>query len=90
MQQSVLVGNDTFAYVRLPRNATEACSPGVSIPSVLIAVNKSNQSNTLAISPAGTALEGCSHATQIFGDPAQANGFTLTVPPLGFAIFRVD
>ncbi len=89
-QQDVLVGTDTFAYVRLPQNARAACSPGVSIPSVLIAVNKATQPATLTIPTTGNALQGCTRVTQIFGDPSPANGFTLTMPPLGFAVFRVQ
>ena len=97
-QQDVLVGGDTLAFIRLPQNATQACSPSVSVPAVLVAINKSTQANTIALpNPHGTALEGCTTATQIFGDTSQSagpsgptGGITLTVPAMGFALFRLQ
>ena len=89
-QQDVLVGGDTFAYVRMPQNATQACAPGVSIPSFLIAVNKSTQANSIQPPLTGNALQGCTTATEVFGDPSTATGLNLTVPAKGFAIFRLN
>ena len=89
VQQDLLVETDTFAYVRLPQNATQACTPSVSVPSMLITVNRSNQPDELVIPTTSNTLQGCTQLTQVFGDPAQISGFTVKLPPMGFAIFRV-
>ena len=89
-QQDVVVTQDTFAYVRLPQHATQACAAGVSIPSVVVAINRSAQPGTLTLPTVGTVLQGCTKAVQAFGDPSTASGLTLTLPPMGFAIFRMQ
>ncbi len=89
-QQTVLVGQDTYAYVRMPRNASAACSAGVSVPSILVAVNRSGKASTLPLPTEGDVLGGCTRATQVFGDAAKVNGWNVTLPGMGFAVFRLD
>lgn len=89
-QQDVLVGNDTFAYVRLPQNASQACMSSMTIPSMLVTVNRSAQPVELRIPNVANTLQGCTKMTQVFGDTAEISGFTVTLPSMGFAIFRMQ
>jgi neopullulanase len=94
-QQDVVVGDDTFAYVRIP-----AAQIGTAIPasacefahgqSMLIAINRSARSNTVTIPAQGNVLQGCSKLSFVFGDKSEASAFTVVLPPFGFAIYKVD
>ena len=95
-QQDIVVGADTFAYVRVSSSGSSAmapgsaCTPSTNGQSVVVAVNRSSASSTISLPADGTVLQGCSKLTYLFGDKAQSNAFTIALPPFGFVIYRVE
>ncbi len=91
--QTVLATDSTFAYLRLTQGTKQACGqPGA----MLVAINRSEQTQDLSAPSKGTALEGCQTATLQLGDdvtraahPIGASGLTLHLPPNGFAVYAL-
>jgi neopullulanase len=95
-QQDLVIGDDTFAYVRVPvpkftiAIPTSACGRFVHGQSMLIAVNRGSRSNTITIPTEGNVLQSCSKLTFVFGDEARPSAFTVVLPPFGFAVYKIE
>jgi neopullulanase len=96
-QQDLVIGDDTFAYVRVPvprfttAIPTSACGQLVHGQSMLIAVNRGSHPNTITIPTEGNdLLHGCSKLTFVVGDEARPSAFTVVLPPFGFAVYKID
>ncbi len=89
--QTVLAGDTTFGYLRLPPNGGRAC---VQAGAMLVAMNRSNSAQDLILPTMGTALQRCHTATLQLGDETAwtaqeigAAGLTVHLPANGFAIY---
>jgi glycosidase len=95
-QQDLVVGNDTFAYVRIPASRASAtipstaCSASAHGQSMLIAVNRASHASAINIPTQGNVLQGCSKLTPIFGDKTEPAGFNLVLPRFGFSIYQIN
>ena len=93
--QTVLAGDSTFAYLRLPPAAHtgRACDhPGA----MLVALNRGDAAQDLILRSRGTALEGCHTATLQLGDDTTrspqtigAEDFTVRLPANGVAVYAL-
>ncbi len=102
--QTVLAGDSTFAYLRMPQPDRPGCTRPASMQrasmqpgAMLIAFNRGDQAQDLVLPTKGTALEGCRTATLRLGDDrtrtAQQVGtesLTLHLPANGFAIYALQ
>lgn len=97
-QQTVLAGESTFAYVRLPVGSAGACgasSDSVS-RSVLVVMNRGAKDQDVTISTTGTVLAGCTQATPLLdkngGKVAVRNGsdpVVVHLPAFGFEVYEL-
>ncbi len=99
LQQTVLAGDSSFAFVRMAEGSSFACdaSPNQSRGSVLVVLNRDPAAHALTIPVKETALAHCSRLHWIMGDKGAtdaatvpADAVTLTLPPFGFEVYSLQ
>lgn len=95
-QQTLLAGDSSFVFVRMPGGSTSACGSGSEAGSVLVALNRDAAAHALTIPVAETALAGCTGLTPTLGDqgtgaaPSISSGaVTVSLPPFGFEVYAL-
>jgi glycosidase len=94
VQQTLLAGDSSFAYVRTNSADKRACStPG----SMLIVVNRNPAEQTISIPWEHTAIEGCHSLAPTLGDaenkasqPISGHALAVALPPFGFEVFTLQ